>query len=282
MLRFTRTALWMLGGLAASGLFLRARRAAEDRRTDRLERSLLAASSASSRFSEALVANLPEPARRYLCHAIVPGTPLAPAVHLALTGTMTPTPGAAPVELTADEVLAPRRGFVWTARARMFGLPVRVQDHYTTNKGGVRVHLLDLIPLPSSAAQDDVARSSRGRLVGEAVWCPTALVGPGVRWEAVDAERARFTLAVDGKAVAVTLRVGADGALHEVRLDRWGDVGVTHFQPIPYGFAVEREDTFDGVTIPTGIRGGWWYGTSRFDATGAATFAVTKARFAIR
>ena len=280
MHRLLRTALWTLGGLAASGLALRVRRAAEDRRAERLEQQLYAVPTEPPRFTDALVADLPEPARRYLRHAIAPGTPLAPAVRLALEGTMTPTPGGAPVELTADEVLAPQRGFVWTARARMAGLPVRVRDRYAADDGGVRVHLLGLLPLPSSAEQDDVARSSRGRLVGEAVWCPTALLGPGVAWEAVDAERARFSLTVDGEAVAVTLRIGADGALREVTLDRWGDVGVDHFQPIPYGFAVAVEGTFGGVTIPTRIRGGWWYGTDRFDAAAAASFVVTGARFA--
>jgi hypothetical protein len=280
MHRIVRTTLWTLGGLAASGLALRARRAAEDRRADRLERDLFAASSALPRFTEALVADRPEPVRRYLRHAIAPGTPLAPAVRLAIEGTMTPTPGGAPVELTADEVLAPRRGFVWTARARMFGLPVHVRDHYVANDGGVRVHLLGLIPLPLSAAQSDVARSSRGRLVGEAVWCPTALVGPGVMWEAIDADRARFTLRIDSEDVAVTLRIDTDGALRDVTLDRWGDVGVDHFQRIPYGFAVESERTFDGVTIPTRIRGGWWYGTDRYDATAASSFVITAARFA--
>jgi hypothetical protein len=280
MHRFVRTGLWMLGGLAASGLALRVRRAVEDRRADRLEQSLFAAPSDPSRFTAALVADLPAPARRYLRHAIAPGTPLAPAVRLAIEGSMTPTPGGTPVELTADEVLAPRRGFVWTARARMAGLPVRVRDHYAVDDGGVRVHLLGLIPLPSSA-QSDVARSSRGRLVGEAVWCPTALVGPGVTWEAVDANRARFTLVVDGEAVAVTLRVAAEGALREVTLDRWGDVGVDRFQRIPYGFTVEDEGTFDGVTIPTRIRGGWWYGTDRYDPSAAAAFTVTAARFAV-
>jgi hypothetical protein len=282
MHRLVRTALWTFGGLAASGLALRVRRAAEDRRADRLERDLLAAPSDPPRFTDALVADLPEPARRYLRHAIAPGSPLAPAVRLAMKGTMTPTPGGAPVELTADEVLAPRRGFVWTAHARMAGLPVRVRDHYAADDGGVRVHLLGLIPLPSSSAPSDVARSSRGRLVGEAVWCPTALVGPGVTWEAVDVDRARFSLMVDDEVVVVTLRIDTGGALREVTLDRWGDVGVDHFQRIPYGFSVEGEDTFGGVTIPTRIRGGWWYGTERFDASAEATFVVTDAQFGVK
>ena len=213
-------------------------------------------------------------------HAIAPGTPLAPTVRLQMNGTMTPTPGGARVTLAAEETLAPRRGFVWTAHARMFGLPVRVRDHSFESDGGVHVHVLGLVPMPFSGSREDVTRSSRGRLIGEAAWCPTVLVAPDVAWEAVDADRARFTLAVDGEAVSVTVHIGPDGAPREFTLDRWGDVGVPAPTLLPYGFAVEEEATFEGVTIPTRLRGGWWYGTDRFDPATAATFTVQSATFA--
>ncbi len=192
---------------------------------------------------------------------------------------MTPNPGGPQVALTAEEVLAPRRGFIWTAHARMFGLPVRVRDHYFEKDGGVHVDVLGLVPMPLGGGED-ITRSSRGRLIGEAVWCPTTLVGPGVTWEAVDADRARFTLAVDGEAVAVTIYVGPDGRLHEVTLDRWGDAGVPSPRLLPYGFAVEEDATFEGITIPTRLSGGWWYGTDRFNSDEAATFAIRSATFA--
>ena len=227
-------------------------------------------------FSTELVADLPDPARRYLLHAIAPGTPLARAVRLRRVGWMRPRPGGPRIALTADEVLAPRIGFTWTARARMFGLPVRVQDYYYANEGGVRVAILGLIPLARETGED-VIRSSRGRLVAEAVWCPTALVGPGVRWDAVDADRARFTLAVDGDSIPVTIRVDTDGALREVTLERWGKVDVPAARPIPYGFEVAEEATFEGVTIPMRLRGGWWYGTDRFDPEAAAEFVIRAA-----
>ncbi len=268
---------------ALAGVVLGARRLARDRTFGHIEQALLAPlEDAPEMFSPDLVAGLPEPARRHLLHAIAPGTPLAPAVRLQMDGTMTPTPGSARVCLTAEETLAPQRGFVWTASARMFGLPVRVRDHYFSSDGGVHVTILGLIPMPFSADAKDVTRSSRGRLIGEAVWCPTALVGPDVAWEAVDADRARFTLAVDGEAVSVTVRVGPEGALREVTLDRWGDAGVPSPRLLPYGFAVEKEATFGGVTIPTRLCGGWWYGTSRFDPDAAATFIVRSAVFAAR
>jgi hypothetical protein len=275
--------LWTLtAAVALTVAGLGTRRVLSDRRAARIEADLFAAPRTPNVFSSVDIAGLPEPAQRYLRHAIAPGTPLAPAARLEMTGTMTPTAGAARVALRAVEVLAPRRGFVWTAGTRMAGLPVRVRDTYFEGEGGVRVALLGLVPVPFSGEPEDLARSARGRLVGEAVWCPTALVGPEVTWEAVDADRARFTLAVDGEPVAVTLRIGPDGALREVTLDRWGDVGVAKFRPIPYGFAVEAEARFGGITIPTRIRGGWWFGTDRFDPATAATFTVASARFGAR
>lgn len=268
------------GGIAGIGAALGIRRLVRDCHTERMARALFTSAAHHTQvFSPDLVADLPEPARRYLCHAIAPGTPLAPAVRLYMAGTLTPKPGGSPIALTADETLTPRRGFVWTAQARMFGLPVRVIDHYFEQDGGVQVNLLGLLPVPFPSNHEDVARSSRGRLIGEAVWCPTALVAPDVLWEAVDADRARYSITIDGEAIGVTVRVAPNGALCEVALERWGNVGVPSFQFLPYGFAVEEEGTFSGITIPTRLYGGWHHGTDQFDPSLAATFAIQAAQF---
>lgn len=270
--------LWTLAGLAVLGAgVLGTRRVLSDRHAAALE-ARLAASAPAGTFSEADLAGLPEPAQRYLRHAIAPGAPLSASVRLWMDGTMTPTPGGPSTDLTAVETLAPHRGFVWTAKARVNGLPVRVRDHYSDREGGVDVVALGLLPIPLGSGPD-VVRSARGRLVAEAVWCPTALVHPSVAWEALDSDRVRFTLTVDGDAIPVTLRLGPDGALREVTLERWGDVAGPPARPIPYGFRVGEERTFDGVTIPVRLTGGWHFGTEHFDPAGAATFAVHRAEF---
>jgi len=275
-----RLLTWSLGGAGLAGLALAVRRRVEDRQAGYLSRALLGTPDAHLPLTDPLLEGVPEPARRYLGHALPPGAPLARAVRLWMEGTLVPAKGADPVAFTAEEVLAPPRGFVWTARATMKGLPVRVRDHYARGAGGLRVALLGLLPLASNDGAD-VTRSARGRLAGEAVWCPAALL-PGLhtRWEAVDADRARATLTIDGADVPLTLTVDEDGRLREVTMMRWGDVGVPDWQLIPYGFAVEAEAPFDGVTIPTQLTGGWWYGTPRYDASTAATFTVPRARFA--
>lgn len=272
---------WTLAGTTIAAAGLGVRRVLADRRAAVLEAELLRSSATLPRFGAAHLAGLPELAQRYLRHAIAPGTPLAASVRLWMTGTMTPTPGGPRTSLTAVETLAPRRGFVWTARARINGLPVRVRDHYADRDGGVDVVALGFVPIPLGGGPD-VVRSSRHRLIAESVWCPTALVRPGVAWEAVDADRVRFTLLVDGEAVPVTLRVASDGALREVTLRRWGDAAGQPARSLPYGFRVEQEGTFDGVTIPTRLVGGWFYGSDRFDPASAATFTVYHAAFGSR
>ena len=263
--------------LGAAGLGVR--RHLADRHAAATEAALRAVRHPSPAFTEAHLEGLPEPARRYLRHAIAPGTVLSPACRLWMTGTMRPAPGAPATRLSAVETLAPRQGFVWTARARMRGLPVRVRDHYAWGEGGLEVVALGLLPVPLGAGPD-LTRSARGRLVAEAVWCPTALVHPSVRWEAVDADRAQYTVGVDGEAISVTVAVDADGALREATLLRWGDADGGPYRRVPYGMGVEAEQAFGGVTIPTRVRGGWHYGTDRYDPARAARFTVHRAVFA--
>ena len=59
---------------------------------------------------------------------------------------------------------------------------------------------------------------------------------------------------------------------------RHGNVGVDSWQPIPYGVEVLADATFGGYTIPTRLRGGWWYGTERYDPAGASLLRVLDAR----
>lgn len=243
-----------------------------------LKRAILEQQPAPEVFQPALIEGLPEPARRYLLHALTPGRPAYRAVHLEMEGSMLPRPGAARLSLKAAELLAPCTGFVWDARARMGGLPVHIRDHYLGGDGGIRIRIAGLIPLPAPRGPD-VARSSRGRLIAEAVWCPGALLGDHVRWSARGPDTAVFTLSVDGEEETVCLDLSPDGALEGIRLERWGDVVQSGtWTRHPYGFQVLAEGPFANMTIPTRIRGGWHFGSSGFRPEAAAQFTVRSVR----
>jgi hypothetical protein len=126
-----------------------------------------------------------------------------------------------------------------------------------------------------------VRLSARGRLAIESVWLPSALLpGEGVAWEGIASDRARVTLTLDGEAIPLTLTVGDDGRLRAVTMLRHGDHGVESWRPLPYGVEVDEETTFGGYTIPTRLRGGWRYGSERYDPAGAAILRVLDAEFA--
>ena len=180
------------------------------------------------------------------------------------------------MEVTADEVLNPSKGFVWAARMKMGLVPVTAADHYLSGDGAVDVTALGIFPAAHEAGPD-VTRSSRHRAAAESVWVPSSLLSGA--WEAIDTHHARVTTTLDGEAIPMTLTLGEDGRLREVQMMRHGKEGVDTWQLIPYGFLVDEERTFGGYTIPSVIWGGWWYGTEEYDPDTASGFEVLEAEF---
>src|SRR5690348_42041 len=72
-------ALLLAGGALGALAVLRV---AGDRAVDRVRQDLERTPASGRVFAEAMVADLPDPARRYFRHAVRPGTPLASQVHL--------------------------------------------------------------------------------------------------------------------------------------------------------------------------------------------------------
>jgi len=183
-----------------------------DRRSDRLERERLIALQPASpeSFDPTMVADLPEPARRYFGFTIRPGTPILPVAEIAMRGQFSlgtkQAPNYQPME--AHQILAAPEGFVW-AMHTTGGMPVAGSD----SGRWTRFRIFGLIPVARMGGDPDHTRSAYGRYVGEAViWAPAAVLpGPGVTWEAVDEDTARVTVAHGGLTQAVDVTVDAEG-----------------------------------------------------------------------
>lgn len=236
------------------------------------------AGTAHDRFDPGSDDHLPAPARRMLQYAIPAGAPLMGRAMLDLSGDI--TVNGRRMTVTARELLVPGRGFAWEARAALGPLWLRVRDHYLDADGAVDVRLFGVVPLGVERGPD-VAHSSRGRLAAESFWIPTTLLPQaGAQWSAVDDQKATVHLSIDGYDESVTFAVDDDGALREVTMLRWGNVQVETYQRIPYGFEVLEERRFEGLTVASTLRGGWWYGTDRYQPGEASTFEVLRARYA--
>lgn len=211
-------------------------------------------------FEVAMVEDLPEPARRWLLHAIAPGTPLWPSTELTMHGTIRL---GAWRRFAATQVLAPPDGFIWAATAHVLGLPVVGYDRLSSGNATMRWWLLGVVPVVS-AEGPDIARSAAGRLASEIVLAPTAY--RGATWVAGDRPDTVVGIwHIGGKEQRVELHVGPRGEVRDVVIQRWGKPPGAPYGCYPFGVTVEAERTFDGITLPSVLRAGWWWGTDRQD-----------------
>jgi len=207
---------------------------------------------------------LPEAVRRYFEHAIAPGTPLASAVRLRTHGEIRLRRWF-PFE--AEQVIRRKRGMIWSATVRMWGLPVRGSDRFLDGEGAMRWRLLGLVPLVT-ASGPDITRSAAGRLAAESVWLPPLLREEGVTWIALDSSRAEARFVLQGHPQELTLSVDGAGRLGAVALERWGNPDGGGFRLGGFGAIVDEEDSFGGYTIPTRLRVGWGFKAGAFEADG--------------
>jgi hypothetical protein len=215
--------------------------------------------SPAAAFADAELDGLPDPVRRYLRAAIAPGTPLATAARLRMRGQIRLGRW---VPFRAEELLAPHHGFHWAARAA--GM-VGGSDRYAGGQGQMRWRLLGLVPV-MRAGGADLSRSAAGRVAGEAMWVPTALLPRfGVDWSAADDHHLTARWRIDTHDVALELVIDDQGRLREGVFQRWGDPDRTgSFGLHPCGGEVTAHATFGGVSVPAAGRAGWFYGTDRW------------------
>lgn len=213
---------------------------------------------------EALSPHLPGIARRYLTHAIAPGTQLASAVRLSMHGEIRLKQWH---PFVAEEVIRPDRGMIWQAKVRMFGLPITGFDRLIDGAAQMRWRLLGFVPLVQ-AQGPDITRSATGRLAAETIWLPSFLCSDTVQWEERDASTANVRFLVAGEAMEIELATGGDGRLERVRMQRWGNPGGRPFHNAGFGAHVDDEATFGGYTIPSRIRAGWHIRDQGFAADG--------------
>lgn len=198
-------------------------------------------------------ADQPEPVRRWLDHAIAAGTPLWSVGQLRMTGTIRLGRWR---PFTATQVLAPARGYIWSARARVAGLPVSGYDRFGDGVGEMRWRGCGVVPVLSSAGPD-VALSAAGRLAAEIVLVPTAFVMG--QWTADDRDRDVLVGHLPGPATrrAVRLRLDPSGRVTQVWVRRWGAPAGHPLGWYPFVVTASAETTVGGVTIPSVLRAAW-------------------------
>jgi hypothetical protein len=209
-------------------------------------------------------AHLPAAARRYLEHAIAPGTALASAVRLKMHGEIKLKTWC---PFTAEQVVYMQRGFIWSATAWMNRLPVVGSDRIIDGVGAMQWKLLGLFPVMTGTGAD-ITRSTAGRFHTELMLLPSAFCRHDVTWGSTDAAHLHASFMAQGEQAALDFALDPTGRLKTAQLPRWGNPDGAEHRYVNFGAMVEDEGTFGGYTIPTRLRVGWYFGRERFEPEG--------------
>lgn len=237
-----------------------------DRRSDRAEWHRLSAFQPDepASFSDVMVTDLPEPARRYFTYAIRPDTPLLPVTVIEMKGQFSigtkDAPAYQPME--AHEILAAPEGFVWAMLTRG-GMPFSGSDSGLWT----RFRMLGLIPVARFGGDADHTRSAFGRHVAEAViWAPAALLPrPGVTWVGVDDDTARVTIRHGDLSQAVDVTFDGEGRPVVVAFQRWNNANPDkEYRLQPFGAVMSDFRDVGGYRLPFHVEAGNMFGTDDY------------------
>jgi RimJ/RimL family protein N-acetyltransferase len=218
---------------------------------------------AGHRHELAYGAALPEAARRYLDHAKAPAASLASAVHLRMHGEIKL---GIWLPFEAEQDISRDGRMLWRATVRGCGVPLfRGFDRLEAGQGEMQWKLFGIAPIVT-ATGPDISRSTAGRLLAESIWLPSLL--SDVPWSSRDPRHATAAVTAAGYSSSIELTLDDAGRVEMVKTPRWGCPGGGPFRLVDFGGMVEAESTFEGYTIPTRLRAGWYVGTPRFDRDG--------------
>ncbi|WP_416768468.1 DUF6544 family protein [Sulfurimonas sp. ST-25] len=214
-----------------------------------------------ARFDPAMVAELPEAARRYFAYTIAPGTPLLRVAEIDMKGLFSLKPPEY-FPMDARQILALPHGFVWKMRLGG-GLPVSGSD----TGSWTRFRILGLLPVARAGGDADHTRSAFGRCVIEAVfWTPAALLpGEGIAWEEVSESIARVTVTRGELSQSVNITLGHERQPIEVSMMRWSNANPQQqYRLQPFGGTLSDFRDVSGYRLPFKVEGGNLFGTGEY------------------
>lgn len=204
------------------------------------------------------LSTLPPPAARYFARAlgagprrIITSAVATQEAEFFING------GWRPLTATEHFVASPP-GLVWDARIAMAPLlSALVRDTYIDGRGSMQASLLGVYTLVDQAGVAALDAGALQRLLGEAVWFPTALLpSPSVRWSAGDDLSATVTITDHGTTVSLRFHFNGDGDVVKISGDRFKESG-GRYTLQPWVIACGEHAEQSGMRIPLYCEVSW-------------------------
>lgn len=268
--------IWAVAGLIAVCVAGLAGLRRSDRRVERqLAARLMEGAQGEAAFCPRMLTGIPEPAARMYRFVIAEGTPLQCRARIEMEGWMDfgSRHAPAPRPMTAWQVLAPPRGFVWSVRLRGT-MGISGSDALTPATSWSRFRLLGVVPVGRAGGDEDHRLSSFGRMVAEAmIWTPAVFLPEAragwddLQWTVIDNDRAAVTVQHDGMEQTVEVQVDAHGQPTQVVMQRWSNENPDRvFRRQPFGGELSDFTVFGGYRLARIVRAGNQFGTDAYHA----------------
>lgn len=175
---------------------------------------ILARPIAPPRITEEDLAPLPETVAKHLRRAGVVGQPRVLRFQAEFRGRIRMGPDAPWMEFTSQQTNVldpPTRLFLMDARRG--GLPVDVYHAFEHEQATMRVRPLSLVQVVNASGPEMTQGETVTLLNDMCIMAPGSLVGPSIRWEAIDQRSARAHYRVGPHSVSAVLHFSEDGDL---------------------------------------------------------------------
>lgn len=193
---------------------------------------------------------LPEPVRRFLTYAGLPGTTVPARFRITQKGRLRRDPNARwwPVTALQTYCLEPP-GFVWEGTARIAPfIHLRGTDTLSHGRGRMIFKLFGLFT-PIDAAGPEIDQATVMRYLNETMWFPWAMLTCPITWEAVDDTHAKATITVRNVTESASYTFDDEGRLLDFTALRYMSVG-HEFRLRPWSTPVGDYGTLGGLRVP--------------------------------
>lgn len=207
-------------------------------------------------LTEADIATLPEPVRRYLRYTRAVGRERVKTVRLKQKGLFR-LQGRPWMRFEAEQYYtANPPAFSWTVNMKAFPLfSIQGRDLYAAGTGNMLIRIPPFVTI-ADARGHEISQGSLVRYLNEMMWFPSAYLNEYLAWEEVDTNSARAIMNYNGMSAAAMLYFNDEGRM-------------TNFTAVRYfagkdGYSLEQWSTplseyaeLNGMYLPVKGEGVW-------------------------
>ncbi|MDQ0430778.1 hypothetical protein QOZ98_003665 [Planomicrobium stackebrandtii] len=213
----------------------------------------------SNKLTAEMVESLPLPVKNWLYAMGAVGHEQIASVSLKQHGWMKQKPEQK--EWTASKAeqtsFADPPAFHWSAKMKMGkGLFVTGKDSFVAGKASMRIKLMGIFPLTTTADNEKINESALLRYLMELVWYPSAVFSPFITWELVDTHAAKAVITYEGLTGSATYFFNEQSELLRIEAWRYKDSGKEARRQLCIG-TVREQQKVEGLKIPVKMEVSW-------------------------